>query len=77
MSKLFISNKLQELIAFLKAELTKPITILEPKDYEPRTPKRIDIDPKSYNPSNGGFVSYLDHYHPHHLSDYTFQKRSQ
>lgn len=76
-NKIFISSKLQELIAFLKKELKKPVTILEPKDYERPITKRIDIDPKSDNPTNGGFVAYLDQYHAHNLSDCTIQKRSQ
>lgn len=76
-NKIYISTKLQELIAFLKKELKEPITILEPKEYERNIPNRIGNPKPINNRADGTFIAYLDQYHAHHRSDYTFQKRSQ
>ena len=76
-NKIYISNKLHELIAFLKKELKKPITILEPKDYERPLPKRIDNLKPIDHRTDGGFVAYLDQFHAHHCTDCAYQKAAK
>lgn len=76
MNKLFISNKLQELIAFLKKELTKPVEILEPKDYGRPIPKRVNLDRKHNNSTDVSFFDFIHKPNPCHRSDFTYQKES-
>lgn len=73
-NKLFISSKLEELIAFLKKELTKPVTFLEPKDYERNMPKRIENLKPNNTGRYGGFYAYINGDYPMHRSDNNVQK---